>query len=88
MKKYTLFIKFGKSAEINIDHAPDVTDEEFEKVLVELRKLNFDAFKFRPVDQTYVKDACDYIANELNNIGKVVYAQQISEFESAFAFMA
>lgn len=88
MKKYTLFVKFGKSTEISIDHAPDVTDEEFEKVLIELRKLNFDQFKFRAVDQTYVKDACNYIAKELNNIGKVIHAQQIGEFESAFAFMA
>lgn len=88
MKKYVLDVKLGRDTDINIDHAPDVTDEEFEKVLVELRKLDFSQFKFRPVNQFYVADFVKYLTKELNNIGTVIRCEQIEQFRLVFAFMA
>lgn len=91
MKKYILDIHFGAKAKIDIDHAPDVTNEEFEKVLDELRKIMdtiLPEYKFRAVDRLYVADISERLVKELNNIGKVVRAEQIEEFRVCFAFMA
>lgn len=91
MKKYVLDIRFGAEAKIDIDHAPDVTTEEFEKVLDELRKIMdtiLPEFRFRAVDRLYVADISGRLVKELNNIGKVVRAEQIEEFRVCFAFMA
>lgn len=91
MKKYFLDIKFGRDTKIDIDKAPDVTTEELEKVLVELRKIFEKAehnFKFRMVDQRYVSDFCNFLNIELRNVGIVVRIEQIAQFEICVAFMA
>ena len=91
MKKYILDIRFGAKAKIDIDHAPDVTNEEFEKVLDELRKIMdtiLPEYKFRAVDRFYIADISERLVKELNNIGKVVRVEQIEEFRVCFAFMA
>lgn len=91
MKKYTLDIKFGENTNIDIDHEASVTDEEFEGLLKSLRpifeKLTNDT-KFCVVDQKLIGNFMHKLMIELNNIGKVIYSEQIAQFEVCMAFMA
>lgn len=91
MKKYTLDIKFGMNTNIDIDHEESVTDEEFEGLLKSLRpifeKLTNDT-KFCVVDQKLINNFMHKLMVELNNIGKVIYFEQIAQFEVCVAFMA
>ena len=91
MKKYTLDIKFGENTNINIDHEASVTDEEFEGLLKSLRpifeKLTNDT-KFCIIDQKLIGNFMYKLMIELNNIGKVIYFEQIAQFEVCMAFMA
>lgn len=91
MKKYTLDIKFGMNTNIDIDHEKNVTDEEFEGLLKSLRpifeKLTNDT-KFCVVDQKLINNFMHKLMVELNHIGKVIYFEQIAQFEVCIAFMA
>lgn len=91
MKKYTLDIKFGTNVNIDIDHEESVTDEEFEGLLKSLRpifeKLTNDT-KFCVVDQKLIGNFIHKLIIELNNIGEVIYFEQIAQFEVCMAFMA
>lgn len=91
MKKYTLDIKFGMNTNIDIDHEESVTDEEFEGLLKSLRpvfeKLTNDT-KFCVVDQKLINNFMHKLMVELNHIGKVIYFEQIAQFEVCIAFMA
>lgn len=91
MKKYTLYIKFGENTNIDIDHEASVTDEEFEGLLKSLRpifeKLTNDT-KFCIVDQKLIGNFMHKLMIELNNIGEVIYFEQIAQFEVCMAFMA
>ena len=93
MKKYVLDIKLGKNTKIDIDHAPDVTEEEFMKVVDGVKKfMDSDdfvkKFKFRAVDRLYKMDFERFLVGELNNIGKVIRHEWIEEFRLCIAFMA
>lgn len=91
MKKYTLDIKFGKTVNIDIDHEASVTEEEFESLLKSLRpifeKLTNDT-RFCLVDQKLIDNYMHKLRFELDNIGKVIYYEQIAQFEVCVAFMA
>lgn len=91
MKKYVLDIRCGKDTNIDIDKAENVTTEEFEKVLDGLRNIMntfLPKFKFRPIDELYMKEFEDGMTKALNNIGKVIYVERMEEFRICFAFMA
>lgn len=92
MKKYVLDIKIGTNTEIDIDHAPDVTEEEFMKVIEGVKKFMdsdfIKKFKFRAIDRLYKMDFERFLVSELNNIGKVIRHEWIEEFRICIAFMA
>lgn len=92
MKKYVIDIHLGKNTKIDIDHAPDVTKEEFEKVLSEIKSFMDDdftkKFKFRMIDRFYRQDFEKLFIKELNRIGKVIHNEWIEKFRLCIAFMA
>lgn len=92
MKKYVIDIQLGKNTKIDIDHAPNVTKAELEKVLAEIRTfMNGDfekRFKFRMIGMFYKKDFESFLLKELNCIGKVIHCEWIESNRLCIAFMA
>ena len=75
MKKYVIDIQLGKNTKIDIDHAPNVTKAELEKVLAEIRTFMNGDFE-------------SFLLKELNCIGKVIHCEWIESNRLCIAFMA
>ena len=87
--RYVLSVKVGRDIKCEIDHGPGISDEEFEQVLVELRKILGSLehnFKFKLINDKLIADITCFIVDGINKFGKVVDHQRASETEVLFAF--